>query len=740
MKALRKIAFLLVLALIVAVIPASVASAVSRPARPTEVRVAATALGISVKWDAIRTAEKYEIQRREMNGTEWGAWETLLSIKENEYTDPNVVKSHKYQYRVRAYNSAGWGERKTSSSVVAAEITQKPAASSKITVTNSDSGIVIKWNKIDGAIKYGLYRSEYNGSSWGSWTGVKTLTKTEYTDSDVAKGKQYKYRVRANNKAGWGPYKTSSAVEVPLPLPQAPAKVTAKGESGKIKVTWSSVETAEKYRVYRKEYDGDSWSGWTKLKDTTAKSYTDTNVIDGITYKYTVRAYNKTGWGDKKDSGNVETLTIPVAPASVKLYKENGGIKIKWDAVNQAEKYGLYRRENIDGNWGDWTTVKKLTSTSYLDKEVETNVIYQYRVRAYNSLGWGPYKTSSETRAMGIASQDRELSYPEELYANNKEKALEIILGQGIEGKREATVIYPKMSSVLTPEQIEDEIPVFGVEWITEECVEYKNAVKIRYFFCTSSKAYVTYAIRFNKMNILDDDQKLMIKDVKSCLTINSKMFEDAKTDFEKVNAIHDLIMYMDSNIYNEDCYYRTIMNMRDGHATDIFQAFCVYNGLKCVSVGGESVTGSQIHWNQVKVSGKWYNVDEANAIELHESYYSEQIPYISFLKSDAAFSTYYDPYDFHKQCTSKTYDLLGLEDYVVSSIAEAKQNLTNQKAQFNVNSGSYTFILVYDRNKVLYSDVTTAFGKVVGKYDTITKYTYGNGYDYLIFRIYPKG
>ena len=89
---------------------------------------------------------------------------------------------------------------------------------------------------------------------------------------------------------------TASAVETNAPVVSAQSAKTSlatpkisKAESinGGVKISWSKVKGAEKYRIY---YKGSK--GWTKLADTTSTSYTDSKVSSGKTYTYTVSCIN----------------------------------------------------------------------------------------------------------------------------------------------------------------------------------------------------------------------------------------------------------------------------------------------------------------------------------------------------------------------------------------------------------------------------------------------------------------
>ncbi|HJI62347.1 MAG TPA: hypothetical protein OIM34_11035 [Ruminococcus bromii] len=56
-------------------------------------------------------------------------------------------------------------------------------------------------------------------------------------------------------------------------------------------MTWNKIAGVYGYRLYRK-YSG---SGWTKVKDTTSTSFTDSGAKKGKKVTYTVRCIDKKG-------------------------------------------------------------------------------------------------------------------------------------------------------------------------------------------------------------------------------------------------------------------------------------------------------------------------------------------------------------------------------------------------------------------------------------------------------------
>ena len=146
--------------------------------------------------------------------------------------------------------------------------------------------------------------------------------------------------------------------------------------NGGVKLTWSKVKGAEKYRVY---YKGSK--GWTRMVDTTSTSYIDKDVSSGKNYTYTVRCINSsaTKFTSGYDSKGTKATFI-AAPKITKAESVDGGVKISWNKSNGAEKYRVYYK----GSKG-WTRMVDTTSTSYIDKDVSSGKNYTYTVRCINS-------------------------------------------------------------------------------------------------------------------------------------------------------------------------------------------------------------------------------------------------------------------------------------------------------------------------------------------------------------------
>ena len=231
--------------------------------------------GVKISWGKVNGAEKYRIYYKGSKG-----WTRMVDTTSTSYIDKDVSSGKNYTYTVRCINSSATkftsgynGKGKSIKYIAAPEI-------SKLESVNG--GVKICWNKSNGAEKYRIY---YKGSK--GWTRMVDTTSTSYIDKDVSSGKNYTYTVRCINSSATKFTSGYDSKGKSVKYISAPKITKAESVNGGVKLTWSKVKGAVKYRVY---YKGSK--GWTRLADTTSTSYTDSKVSSGKTYTYTVRCIN----------------------------------------------------------------------------------------------------------------------------------------------------------------------------------------------------------------------------------------------------------------------------------------------------------------------------------------------------------------------------------------------------------------------------------------------------------------
>ena len=145
--------------------------------------------------------------------------------------------------------------------------------------------------------------------------------------------------------------------------------------AGKPKISWSKVDGATKYYIYRST-DGKTYKQYTT---TTKTSYADSNAKIGTTYYYKVKAAKVVNGKTVYSAySNVKSIKCTPAAPVVSISRSNGKPKLTWKAVTGASKYYIYR--STDGkSYKQYTTT---TKTTYTNTGAASGKKYYYKVKA----------------------------------------------------------------------------------------------------------------------------------------------------------------------------------------------------------------------------------------------------------------------------------------------------------------------------------------------------------------------
>ena len=235
--------------------------------------------GIKLAWKKVGGAYGYRIYQKTSTG-----WKRIKDTTATSFTDSAVSANQTKTYTIRCidkkgktvsgFNSKGWSKKYT-------------ATTPKITkLTNTSKGVSVTWNKITGVYGYRVYAKTSSG-----WKKLKDTTATNLTDSIVSANQTKTYTIRCIDKngktvsgfnsKGWSKKYTAATPKI--------TKLTNRSKG--VSVTWNKIAGVYGYRLYRK-YDRGSW---TKVKDTTSTSFTDSGAKKGKKVTYTVRCIDRKG-------------------------------------------------------------------------------------------------------------------------------------------------------------------------------------------------------------------------------------------------------------------------------------------------------------------------------------------------------------------------------------------------------------------------------------------------------------
>ena len=159
------------------------------------------------------------------------------------------------------------------------------------------------------------------------------------------------------------PEPTPEVTPTPEPTPE-PARITSMTiTSSGIKTVWSASEGAVSYVLYRKAGSG----AWKALIKTEKRTYTDTSVKTGTTYRYAV---SSVGEGGSESPYAISSMSRRfLAPVKPKLANTTSGIKLSWTKAAGATSYQIFRRTE-KGSYSS-TPLKKTTALSWTDTAVK---------------------------------------------------------------------------------------------------------------------------------------------------------------------------------------------------------------------------------------------------------------------------------------------------------------------------------------------------------------------------------
>ncbi|HEX4702723.1 MAG TPA: malectin domain-containing carbohydrate-binding protein, partial [Pseudonocardiaceae bacterium] len=320
-----------------------------------------------------------------------------------------------------------------------------PPTPTGLAATPGNASVALSWNASSGATSYNVYRGNTSGGE--GTTPVATIASTSYTDTGLANGTKYYYKVSATNGGGTSAHSTEVSATPSASLPTSvqisaggPATGTwaadedftggatsgtgnAIGTTGVTNPAPQSVYQHNRYGNFSYSIPGSVPGATYTIRLHFAEEYWTTagsrvfNVlIDGTQvltnfdifataggeYKAVVEQFTEVApsngvftiqFAPVKDNAQVNGIEIlssstpapPPTPTGLAAIADNGGVTLSWNASAGATSYNIYRSTTSGGEGS--TPVGTSTTTGFTNTGLTNGTTYYFRVSASNSAG-----------------------------------------------------------------------------------------------------------------------------------------------------------------------------------------------------------------------------------------------------------------------------------------------------------------------------------------------------------------
>jgi len=448
-------------------------------------------------------------------------------------------------------------------------------------------------------------------------------------------------------------------VEVPQAAPKAPSSIA--NRIGGVHISWNATDGVKQYGVWRSENETGVYEWLGNVEET---EFTDTSVESGTNYYYKLTSFDAEKEAHSSMSKSISIIYVD-APEITEIYNTKDGITIEWNAVEGATGYAIYVN-NAHGT--DEVIIEGNETHIWSDICFAQDEIKSYSIRALADKEMNVMSECSEEertmRLLPVSTMTVPVLSIEKINCAFYNTGLNLNFFTEFETRLLLDSIEYKMDT-------DPPISGFGknLNYVQYFCQQFTNA---REFDALDGE--LTIQIRYKKevdgigtvYSAWSEEEKIITLSEMDAIIddLATEITASAKSDFEKALAIYEWIMdnaeYALGHTFATNLVSYCEHLILNGEAvcegyTDCFFVLAERVGLEVKKIEGLAIYENQSShgWNQVKIDGKWYNLDVTWGDDIYGGDDNDKrlIKYIYFLTSDDTF--YYD-------LDHDSYDLVG--------------------------------------------------------------------------------
>jgi len=178
------------------------------------------------------------------------------------------------------------------------------------------------------------------------------------------------------------------------PVPVAPTGLTAVAGNAQVGLAWTASNGATSYDVMLSTTSG---SGYALAGNVATTNFTNTGLVNGTKYYFTVIAKNASGSSAASTEATATPAALLAAPTGLTATAGNAQITLGWTAVGGATGYDVLRSTTSGTGY---SVVGSSTAPSYVNAGLTNGTTYYYVVVAKNATSSSAHSAQVSARPM----------------------------------------------------------------------------------------------------------------------------------------------------------------------------------------------------------------------------------------------------------------------------------------------------------------------------------------------------
>jgi hypothetical protein len=344
----------------------------------------------------------FEIQFSSDGETGWASAGANNAANDNTFTHSSLPTGNGYFYRVRAFKGSIYSAWSAVASATVPVVMVTPG-NFNVVVANANQADLTWLDTNVGEEGYKVERSLDGVTAW-TVIGTTAADATSYSDTTIAASTTYYYRVRAFAGNTYSMYAGPLSINTGFALLPPPLTAYALGPDTIQMVFENPNPTATAFELQRSTSPASGFATIATITNLDETFYTNTGLTIDTAYYYRIRTVHPgnffTTYSPWSQVAAATTGVILAAPAN--LYAQPDyppgtlSVYLGWADVSGGEEG--YKIERSPAGAGTWAVVGEALApfdAAFRDDDsLVAGNSYDYRVRAFNGLVYGPYSAT----------------------------------------------------------------------------------------------------------------------------------------------------------------------------------------------------------------------------------------------------------------------------------------------------------------------------------------------------------